>query len=149
MISVLQSDIRKAFDEQIIRLLPKMGLTQDDVAWPNAKFTPDPNRPYLSMYLLPGQTIQSTLGQDCLVKMVGVYQISIFQPKDIGIGGAETIASLILNEFPLGRVLDVCSYWVVVNSVYCGAAMQDEDRLLLPVTLAYHCHAPQKQNPAP
>lgn len=143
MIPVLQSDIRKVFDKSMIHLLPKLGLAETDVAWPNARFCPDPSKPYLRFDLLPGRSVATSLGPRCLVKMVGIYQISIFYPKDAGIGKAEEMAGIILNSFPFGKTLEFCRYVIVVTSVYCNAIMQDEDRLLLPVNLVYECYVLQ------
>lgn len=146
MIGIHHSDIRKLFDAEILRLLPEMGMTQNDIAWPNAKYMHSPNKGFLRIYLMPGQSSQSSLGPDCLVKLVGVYQISIFQPKDTGMAEAERISAIILNEFPLGHVLECCEQWVIIQQAYCSAAMEDVDYLHLPVSIAYNCHVQQFQN---
>lgn len=146
MISMHHSDIRKLFDAEILRLLPEIGMTQSDIAWPNAKYIPSPNKGFLRIYLMPGQSNQSSLGPDCLVKLVGVYQISVFQPKDTGMAEAERISAIILDRFPLGRIMEYCKQWVVVQQAYCSAAMEDNDYLHLPVSIAYNCHAQQFQN---
>lgn len=148
MITVAHADIRKVLDAEILRLLPFMGLTQKDIAWPNAKFSPKVKQSYLRVFILPGQSVQSSLGPDCLVKLVGVYQVSIFEPKNTGIAEAEKKAGIILNEFPLGRILSCCEQWITITQAYSGVAVEDEDRLHLPISIAYNCHAPQFQNRA-
>lgn len=147
MISVLHSDIRKGFDAKIIQLLPQLGMTQTDVAWPNARFVP-PAKGFLRVFQMPGQSRQASFGGNCQIELVGVYQISIFEPKDTGVGEAERKAAIILNEFPLGRVFDICRHWVIIRQAYSSPVVEEEDYLHLPVALAYYCYAQQQRNAA-
>lgn len=143
--SASQVDIRKTFDAELLKLLPEMGLDKNDIAWPNARFVPDPKRTYLRCFLMPGQSIQASLGSDFFTRLVGVYQISIFTPKDTGILEAEKIVEILLKNFPLGLALQCCGESLILQSVYNSPAMEDEDRYHVPVSLSYYCYSPRKR----
>lgn len=146
MRAVTNSDIRRALDEKILALLSDLGLTENDIAWSNYPFRPDPEKNSLRTTLMPGIGGAMTLGPNCFVRHVGIYQVSIYTPKGIGIGAAEQLADGIINAFPLGMTLQCCNQWLVLTNVYTGSAMEEEMHLHLPVSIAYELYAPQKQN---
>ena len=147
-----QDQIQQIFDCELLSLLPQMGLSQTDVAWPNVAFNPHPDKGYLRPFLLPAASHQATLGFPCFVRLNGVYQIDVCTLKGDGLETSRTWKSLLLSAFHIGRVLkashagsdsNIDRLTITINSAYDGAMQEDKHRAVTPISVFYSCYAPQ------
>lgn len=139
-----QDDIQRVFDCALLDVLPDMGLASHDVAWPNVNFDPSPDRGYLRPFILPGTPQQATLGYPCFIRMSGIYQISIYRPKGEGLAAAREWKNILLSAFFTGRVLVDGDQQVIIDNAYSGSVQQEEDRMVIPISVSYYCYAPQQ-----
>lgn len=141
--TITDVDIRKVFDGELLKLLPALGLSQEQVAWQNATFRPNIQQGYLRPALLPAESQQATLGYPCQIRLNGIYQIIICLPKDSGLAQGEKWAAVLLAAFSFGSVFNCCGNNLVVTRSFRSPATQAEDRLLIPVSVSYYSYTPQ------
>lgn len=139
-----QDAIQQTFDCELLTLLPKLGLSRADVAWSNAKFKPKPTKGFLRPFLLPALPQQATLGFPCFIRLGGIYQVSICRPKGEGLAVAREWKDVLLSAFHVGRVLVCWEQTITIDNAYDGTAQEEEDRLIIPVSISYYCYAPQQ-----
>ena len=70
-----------------------------DIAWENTSYVPEVGRPYQEVALLPAVTQQPGNGYDGTRFDSGVFQISLYYPRDGGAGDAAGRADLLRNYF--------------------------------------------------
>lgn len=143
-----QDAIQQVFDCELLALLPELGLSKADVAWPNAKFSPDPDKGFLRPFLLPALPQQATLGFPCFVRLSGVYQVSICRPKDEGLAAGRQWKDALLSTFYVGRRLPCASLVITIDNAYDGPTQEEKDRALTPISISYYCYAPQQPDRA-
>lgn len=86
----------------------------------NSTATPDISTPFLAGTLLPVQPTQSELGPAGTDLHEGIYQISIYYPKDSGTGDINRKADEIAAVFKSGVNFEWLTSCVRINSVGRG-----------------------------
>lgn len=71
------------------------------IAWENTAFVPTPRVPYMMVNLMPAQPDNPMLG-DGFYREIGIYQIALIYPVQIGSAAIMTRAELIRSTFPRG-----------------------------------------------
>lgn len=135
-----QPDIRACFDSELKNLLPQLNLTASQVAWFNAKFSPDVKKLYIKPTLLLSPTQQVSLGTNGFERVSGIYQISIFALRDVGSASFEAVARGVINYFRAGTKLVYSGVEITVQTSYSGTPLEQEDRVLLPVSIVWFCY---------
>jgi hypothetical protein len=135
------AEIRQTLDAHLLSLLPGIGLTAADVAWPNAAFVPRADKPYLRAVCLFAKTDPASLGPTGFERLQGVYQADVVAVPDAGIERAEEIARAVVDHFRGGTELG-CSGWVVrIRAAYPGPGTAEGGRYSLPVSMDWYCYA--------
>jgi len=124
--------IRAAFTARL-QTLPSL----PPVAWENVAYTPVAGVTYLAPALLPGEPFQAEVGESGQNWHVGVYQISIFAPKNVGVGALGTLRDSIVDHFKRGTVMTGGPVTVTATKAYASGAITDADRVHVPVTIRY------------
>lgn len=75
------------------------------VAWENDEYTPALGTLYLRPTVLPGGTVQASLGDSGQDQQVGVYQVDVFAETNTGKFAALQMADLVADWFKRGTVL--------------------------------------------
>lgn len=86
----------------------------------NSTSAPDISTPFLSGTLLPVQPVQSELGPSGTDLHEGIYQISIYYPKDTGTGNINRKADEIANIFKPNAIFEWFGTCVRVNGIGRG-----------------------------
>jgi len=86
----------------------------------NSTAVPDISAPFLTGTLLPVQPIQSELGPSGTNLHEGIYQISIYYPKDSGTGNINRKADEIAAVFKSGANLEWLTTCVRLNNIGRG-----------------------------
>jgi len=87
----------------------------------NSIVVPDISTPFLTGTLLPVQPIQSELGPSGTNLHEGIYQISIYYPKDSGTGNINRKADEIAAVFKSGVNLEWLTTCVRLNNIGRGS----------------------------
>lgn len=107
------------------------------VAWENVAFTPVPSVTYLAPALLPGEPFQAEIGPSGQNWHLGVYQVSIFAPKNVGVGALNTLRDAIVTHFKRGTTMTSGAVTVTATKAYPSAAITEVDRVHVPITIRY------------
>lgn len=136
-----QANIRKTFDTELQLFCAQAGLDwRQDVAWPNIEFKANPNKLYLRPYLLYGAAESASLGLDGFHRFTGIYQISVFEVANTGLGQVEELIVKLIERFKAGTVLNACGDRILITSAYQGTP-DPEDRLHIPVSIVWNCYS--------
>lgn len=130
------SNIRAAF---VTRLQEFPALPS--VAWENVAFTPVAGVTYIQPFLLPGEPFQAEIGTAGANRHSGVYQISIFAPTGGGMAAVNTLAGSLCDHFKRGTSLTYSGVTVTIQKAYASAAIQETDRVHVPITVFFRCDA--------
>ena len=103
-------EIRQAFYKHLLCVLPIRGITQVDVAWPNAPFNPDINRMYIAPFCLFAETATASLSQTGFERLSGVFQVSVYGILNTGESEIEEVARELTDLFRGGTVLTVSGW---------------------------------------
>jgi len=106
-------DISAALDGH----LERMDCLPDGVAWENYDFEPSGGTLWIRPKLLPGETVQSSLGTDGTDLSNGVYQIDIFSKAGMGKNEAVMMADTIADRFKRGTELIYNSRVITIRNV--------------------------------
>lgn len=87
--------IRSALE---IRLSGISGIP--DIAWENVKYSPTTGQSFVQPIFIPTQQRPAVRGLNPIIKYQGIYTVNCFVPEGNGPGGADTLANLILDNFP-------------------------------------------------
>lgn len=135
-----QPDIRACFDAQLKNLLPQLNLQASQIAWFNAKFTADCKKLYIKPSLLLSPTQQASLGASGFERISGIYQVSVFALRDVGSASFEAVARGLVDYFRAGTKLVHSGLEITVQTSYSGTPLEQEDRVLLPVSIVWFCY---------
>ena len=110
------SKVRKAFvgavKDQVALLDPVL-----PVAWPNVKFNPPSNSPWLAFHWVPADSGAATMGDGGEDELVGFVQVDVNVPQDSGEAATETVLTALENHFIAGReVINDSQVATVVSS---------------------------------
>lgn len=107
------------------------------IAYQNVPFTPNGGETYLRPVLLPAPTISDDLA-GAHRGYVGVLQVSIVGPPNIGMGAALGIAAELDALFPVnGRYTASGVTTQVIGPASAGPVIQEPDQFNLPVSIQY------------
>lgn len=129
--------IRKAFETRV-RTWAAAQRPALAVAYQNAPFlSPANNVPYARCFVLPGATGSIDLA-GLHREYVGVLQVSLALPINVGSATADALASSLDTAFPVGPPLvqDGLSIWIV-KPMSQAPALQEPDRNVIPVSAFY------------
>jgi hypothetical protein len=91
------SDIRKAFNDKV----REYGATKGyHVVLQNAPYKPTVKETYLKTYIIPSSAVSQTLGGDHK-RYMGVFQVDILIPNNIGTGDITRIVNELQEVFPV------------------------------------------------
>lgn len=134
-------EIRRILDNHLRQSLPAMGLADTDVAWPNIAFDVSVGKLYLAPTCMFGEAKSASLGQDGINRVDGVYQISVFEILNRGMGKAEILAANLVNLYS-GRTFIICeSARLQITSAYSGTGIKQDGRFHIPVSVVWYCLA--------
>ncbi len=111
-------DIRKALYARLSDALPIDGITADDVSWPNAEFTPNVSRMYLTPFCLFGETSTVSLSPTGFERHAGVFQVTIFGILNAGEADLDLVAQDLIGLFRSGTVLEMPSGKLNIYKTY-------------------------------
>lgn len=132
-------EIRRCLDAHLLAALPGIGLAASDVAWPNAAFAPVAERMYLRPSCVYGETAVASLGEQGFERLTGVYQVSVLEVAGVGLERAERAAAAVTDHFRGGTWLEHGEFTVCIRVSFAGAAVKEEDRLHIPVSVIWRC----------
>lgn len=130
------SSIRAAFVTKL-QAFPSL----PSVAWENVPFTPAAGVTYIQPFLLPGEPFQAEIGTNGINRHSGVYQISVFYPAGQGVAALNTLTADLCDHFKRGTSLAYSGVTVTVQKAYPSPAMQETDRVHIPITIQFRCDA--------
>jgi hypothetical protein len=109
------------------------------IAWENMYFPTAANRvPYQKINLLPATPENPTMG-DGFYREVGIFQITLVYPLQLGTGDAFTRAELIRQTFPRGSSFSNGGVTVnIIKTPEIRPAMIDDEAYQLPVRVSYY-----------
>ena len=112
------AEIRQVLYARLIQSLPIGTITADDVAWPNAEFSPDVTRMYLAAFCLFGETNTASLSETGFEKQSGVFQVTIFGVLNSGEFDLDSVALELLQNFRSGVVLEMTQGRLTFQKTY-------------------------------
>lgn len=106
-------------------------------AYENTPFVPATGTPFQQPFLLPAAPANLEIGPGYIEQ--GIFQVSLYWPKDAGAAAATTQAELIRAAFPFGKTLNISGGGVVniVGTPEIGPATADGDRFMVPVKIKF------------
>lgn len=107
------------------------------VAWDNDTYEPTIGTLYLRPTNIPGDTLQSTLGDTGQDVTNGIYQVDVFAPLGEGKNEATVMADLVADRFKRGTDMVYNSRTVTVRSVSRQAANTSGGWYQIPVVIVY------------
>ena len=114
-------EIRQALYRRLLCALPICGLTENDIAWPNASFKTTVKKTYLAPFCLFGETEMASLSSSGFELLAGVFQITIFGLLHEGEAHMENIARELVELYRSGTRIDVPGYEkLLINQAYRG-----------------------------
>lgn len=126
--------IRAALEERLDALLPALA-TQ----WENIEFSPPAaNLPYQRVHMMRAQPENPEAAGSKLKRHLGVMQVTLMYPQNVGPGDAETRAAALSEQFKRGTSLTKDGVTVTVDGTpHVMAGFQDGDRWAVPVRIPY------------
>lgn len=127
-----QKLIRSLYEQRLATWAATKSL---QVAWQNIKFTPPPGA-HLRAFLLPARTDSQDLAGTHRAYL-GVFQVSIMAPHDLGPGAAETLADEIAALFPLNLRLTSSLTVQIVTPCSQGPSIPGDTHYVVPMSFGY------------
>jgi hypothetical protein len=113
-----------------------------DVANENARYDPQVGKPYQEAFLLPGTTTQPGNGVQGTTYDKGVYQVTLYYPRDEGAGDAAARAGLLRGYFDRSRLLTHGGITVSVRDTpSISPARTEPDWYKLVVSIPYYLYS--------
>lgn len=101
----------------------------------NSQFSPVSGITYLKEDLLPANNTSITLNQS--VMHSGIYQVSVYAPKDANKGSGYSVSQQVLNAFQRGLRLTYQGVTVTIVSASQTPAFISGDRWVIPISIFY------------
>lgn len=125
-------DISAALDGHLNTMTSK-----PPIAWDNTEYTPVVGTLYARPTNIPGDTLQSSLGDNGQDMTDGIYQIDVFSELGKGKNEAIVMADLIANRFKRGTDIVYNARTVTIRSVSRQAANTSGGWYQIPVIIVY------------
>lgn len=130
-----ESIIAAALESRLNGMTPAL-----DTAWENAAFKPVVGRPHQRVYLLPAEPDNPSIGQG-LVRLAGLFQVSLFYPIGTGRAAILARAEAIRTRFKRGTTITQTSVTVhVPTTPSIGAATADGEFYSVVVRVPYRAN---------
>lgn len=121
-------------------LVPALPIAGPNVTFPAAG-QPTPAK-YLTIDFLPNRNRPFPIGDDAEPHQ-GLFQVSVKWPKGNGIADALDVAGAIIDHFK-NQTLFVGGLQIKINrEPWAASPMQDDDRLIIPVSISYIAFPPE------
>lgn len=119
-------EIRQAFYRHLLDNLWLTELGEDDIAWPNAHFTPKTDRVYIAPFCLFSETDIATLSAKGFEELKGIFQIGIYGVPGHGEGAIDELAATFTDIFRGGTILNIPCYGAVtIKKAWRSSLMMD------------------------
>lgn len=105
------------------------------IAWPNTKFVPTLGTPFIIAYHLPAEPFQASLGTFGLNYIAGIFQLSVYVPKDTGRGILNPIVAEIKEKFKRGTILQNSEISVKCRKVWESTHQPSADWYAVPINV--------------
>lgn len=127
--------VRAALEKRLGTLSPAIAT-----AYENLGFAPTSGTPYQKTFLMRGAPDNTIMG-DKVFEEVGIFQVSLMYPQNVGAGDAEARAELIRTHFKRGQTLNEDGIRVhITRTPTIPQGRPDGDRWHIPVTIRWHAY---------
>lgn len=128
-----QAYIRNALENALAAITPVI-----DIVHENQSYVPIAGQPYAEAYVLFATPSNPTMG-DGFYQELGIFQVNLQYPTEVGTADAAAQAQLIRNAFPRGATFVFGGVTVQVDQTpEISAGTVDGDRWFLPVKIRWH-----------
>lgn len=133
----MQSNIRKAFEKDIVAMPNGLGLS--NTAFENVSFVPSANQAYQYVRLIPLMPENPTLG-DTYHREVGFYEIVLSFPSSQGVGDLASMADKVKNYYKRGKTLQEGGDTIIVDRTPSLSSVKLIDqRAEIVIRISYFC----------
>ena len=108
-------------------------ITDSNVAWPNEAFPQDLENGWYEVHFLPGEPSQVELGTGSTNRWVGIFQIDLCVPLNIGKAMINARYDALAVLFARGAIFN----GVKIEKIYRGPDDPGSDHYRLPVRIEY------------
>ena len=115
---------------------PGAAIPAASIHFANKSFTPGSVRWYRATFL-PGIPVAAAIGAAGQNRHVGIFQVDLFEPKNIGDGLARVEAERIVACFKRGTVLTYSGVSVMIQESHREAGREDGDWFHIPVIIQF------------
>ena len=131
--STLFNDLQAALDSRLATLSGGY-----PIAWPNVVYEPQAGVTYLRVSIIPGDTLQASLGSIGKDVTECIYQIDVVTQRGTG---RTAITDSIADHFKRGSVLTYNSTKLRVRSVSIGPAINEDAWQFVPVSVSVQTYS--------
>jgi hypothetical protein len=103
------------------------------VALQNVSFNKPEDGYWYEFWFIPSKPIEGEIFKDARQRWIGIVQINICTPSNVGTKPAKDRYDEIVNKFKCGKIFE----GVRIDRTYQERGQEDEDYYLLPVTIAW------------
>lgn len=124
--------VRQALETRLLAMTPALATVPE-----NGSYTPVVGTPYQQIFLLPAQPDNPTLGE-AYRREVGIFQVSLMYPQNVGPGTAQTRALAVQAHFPRGGVYSAGGVNVLIlRTPNIHPGRKDGDRYRIDIDITY------------
>jgi hypothetical protein len=128
-----QIKIRNALENALAAIMPAI-----DIVHENQSYVPIADRPYAECYVMFAIPNNPTMGNG-FYQELGIFQINLQYPTEVGTADAAAQAQLIRDAFPRGATFIFGGVTVQVDRTpEISAGTVDGDRWFLPIRVRWH-----------
>jgi hypothetical protein len=128
-----QSNIRNALENALAAITQAI-----DIVHENEAYEPIAGRPFCEAYVMFATPANPTMG-DGFYQELGIFQINLQYPTEVGTAAAAAQAQLIRDAFPRGATFVFGGVTVQVDRTpEISAGTVDADRWFLPIKVRWH-----------
>lgn len=116
------------------------GFPTDDIAWPNAPYTPVQQRPFLSVQMSGYNRRPIGRGANATIEHRGTYQISVYHPAGTGMDEVAAAVDTLVDHFRRGETLTSGGSNVLIEVPSPTAPLIQSDWVHVPVVVQWMCY---------
>lgn len=106
----------------------------------NTRFT-DVEAPWVRTTLLPALSALQTVGANAVRKYMGIYQVDVIYPEDVGFAPGRTMADAVVAAFPIGLFLTDGTITVQIEMATAMSALPLLTFTYIPVQIQWAVYA--------
>lgn len=110
------------------------------IAWPNAKYEPSRDQPFLSVQMAGYNRRPIGYGANAVIEHRGVYQIRVSYPSGIGMDDATGTADALADHFLRGETLSSGGSNVLIEVPSPAAPLTQTDWVHIPIAVQWMCY---------